>query len=160
MVNTITARRPPRLTGKRPGKILMFKFQLLEVGLMCCLVTACSSPVIPITQEPTIPATSTALPTPASIRIFILTMPLISHQQAIIPTATAIIIPTQEPASKSITIPNAINTPAFACDCSRDYDCKDFDTQRQAQTCYNDCGGNNWSRLDGDDDGRACESLP
>lgn len=46
------------------------------------------------------------------------------------------------------------------CDCSRDYDCGDFSTHAQAQACYVSCGSNNWSGLDSNKDGQACESLP
>lgn len=43
-----------------------------------------------------------------------------------------------------------------------DLDCGDFRTQREAQDFFEACGGpaNDPHRLDGDDDGLACESLP
>ncbi|NMC34041.1 MAG: hypothetical protein GYA36_16495, partial [Veillonellaceae bacterium] len=53
-----------------------------------------------------------------------------------------------------------IAPPGGVCNCSIDYDCGDFSTHAQAQACYDSCGGNNWSRLDADYDGYACESLP
>jgi len=49
-----------------------------------------------------------------------------------------------------------------ACNCAIDYDCSDFSTHREAQDCFECCGGStsfNWSRLDRDRDGVACESL-
>lgn len=49
------------------------------------------------------------------------------------------------------------------CNCSIDYDCDDFSSHAAAQACFTQCGGSksyNWSRLDGDHDGSACESLP
>jgi len=50
------------------------------------------------------------------------------------------------------------------CDCDRNlYDCRDFQTQAEAQTCYNYCmetTGNDVHRLDGRGDGTACRSLP
>ncbi len=50
------------------------------------------------------------------------------------------------------------------CDCSRNlYNCSDFATQRQAQGCYELCKrvkGSDVHKLDGDMDGRVCESLP
>lgn len=50
------------------------------------------------------------------------------------------------------------------CDCDRNlYDCRDFQTQAEAQTCYDYCmetTGNDVHRLDGRGDGRACRSLP
>lgn len=53
-----------------------------------------------------------------------------------------------------------IVVPSGGCDCGRDYDCKDYNSHSAAQACYDQCGGNNWSRLDSDGDGLACESLP
>ena len=43
-----------------------------------------------------------------------------------------------------------------------DYDCSDFSTQAQAQKVYVDAGGpaSDPYRLDADDDGKACDSLP
>ena len=49
------------------------------------------------------------------------------------------------------------------CNCSIDYNCSDFATHAAAQECFESCGGGpgyNWSGLDGDGDGEACESLP
>jgi len=45
---------------------------------------------------------------------------------------------------------------------SNDYNCDDFSTQPEAQTFYRKVGGlgNDVNRLDGDEDGEACESLP
>jgi hypothetical protein len=43
-----------------------------------------------------------------------------------------------------------------------DYNCDDFDSQPEAQTFFKKVGGtsNDTYRLDGDKDGKACESLP
>lgn len=50
------------------------------------------------------------------------------------------------------------------CDCDRNlYDCRDFQTQSEAQTCYDYCmetTGRDVHRLDGSGTGRACKSLP
>ena len=46
--------------------------------------------------------------------------------------------------------------------CSRNaYNCDDFTTQPEAQRIFESCGGisNDIHRLDGDNDGIACESL-
>jgi hypothetical protein len=45
---------------------------------------------------------------------------------------------------------------------ARDYDCADFATHKQAQKFFKRHGGPQRDpyRLDGDDDGRACEDLP
>ncbi|MBK1669306.1 hypothetical protein CKO28_14810 [Rhodovibrio sodomensis] len=45
-------------------------------------------------------------------------------------------------------------------DRDRDCDCGDFATQAEAQAFYEDAGPGDPHRLDGDGDGRACESLP
>jgi hypothetical protein len=72
------------------------------------------------------------------------------------PTATPrptapIIVPTSPP-------------PAAVCSCSGDsYNCSSFSTHRQAQACFSYCisqGRGDIHRLDGDNDGVACESLP
>lgn len=55
---------------------------------------------------------------------------------------------------------NSVITQPDFCNCSRDYDCINFATHQAAQSCYLFCGGNNWSALDADRDGIACESLP
>lgn len=52
---------------------------------------------------------------------------------------------------------------ASSCDCSGNvYNCSDFKTHAEAQTCFESCGGtsNDVHRLDRDKDGIACETLP
>lgn len=55
-------------------------------------------------------------------------------------------------------------TPTGCLTCSANvYDCEDFSTQAEAQACYEYClalTGEDVHRLDGDDDGVACERLP
>ena len=50
------------------------------------------------------------------------------------------------------------------CDCSGNlYNCSDFNTQAQAQQCYEHCmrvTGQDVHRMNGDGDGRVCEALP
>ena len=49
------------------------------------------------------------------------------------------------------------------CSCSGNvYNCDDFGTHREAQACYEKCGGvnNDVHQLDRDKDGSACETLP
>jgi len=50
--------------------------------------------------------------------------------------------------------------PSFTCSYNA-YNCPDFSTHREAQSVFEACGGvsNDVHRLDGDDDGIACESL-
>lgn len=56
-----------------------------------------------------------------------------------------------------------LTTLSSPCNCSIDYDCADFTTHAAAQACFSACGGStsyNWSALDRDRNGSACESLP
>ena len=50
------------------------------------------------------------------------------------------------------------------CDCAGpDLNCDHFATQEEAQACYDYCKARGYGdvfRLDGDNDGSACESLP
>ena len=60
--------------------------------------------------------------------------------------------------------PTPTATPAPVCECWANlYNCSDFGTQAEAQTCFDFCMatvGYDVHRLDGDGDGIACESLP
>lgn len=62
--------------------------------------------------------------------------------------------------------PRPSNTldPNRPCDCLPNYDCANFQTHQEAQTCFDYCGGSaayNFAELDGSDrDGIVCESLP
>lgn len=73
--------------------------------------------------------------------------------QQVIPTATAVpIIPTAKPPNNNTV-----------CECSGNiYNCSDFSTHNEAQSCFEYCGGvnNDVHKLDADHDGIACESLP
>jgi len=68
------------------------------------------------------------------------------------------------PPPPSPTPPPATPPPAPVCDCSGNiYNCSDFSTHAAAQACYDYClslGVGDIHRLDGDNDGIACESLP
>jgi micrococcal nuclease len=71
--------------------------------------------------------------------------------------------PTAVPTSAPAVVPTS-PPPAAVCDCSGNiYNCSDFSTHAQAQACYDYCvsqGRGDIHRLDGDNDGVACESLP
>lgn len=74
----------------------------------------------------------------------------------VVPTA----IPTP-PVSVPTTVPTS--PPPAVCNCSGNiYNCSDFNTHAAAQACFEYCGGVNHDvhRLDGDNDGIACEVLP
>jgi micrococcal nuclease len=71
--------------------------------------------------------------------------------------------PTPVPTSAPAVVPTS-PPPAAVCDCSGNlYNCSDFSTHAQAQACYEYCisqGRGDIHRLDADNDGIACESLP
>jgi hypothetical protein len=54
--------------------------------------------------------------------------------------------------------------PPKVCECNKNlYNCSDFSWESHAQACFLYCKGQGKGdvhRLDGDNDGRACESLP
>jgi len=100
------------------------------------------------TPTPTKTRTRTATPTRT-------TAPTRTPTRTITPTPTITRTPTRTPTP---------TLPAAVCDCSGDiYNCSDFSTQAEAQACYDYCwslGCGDIHRLDGDNDGIACESLP
>lgn len=76
------------------------------------------------------------------------------------PTATTIVAPT----ATSVSTPTPMPTMAMQYICSSDaYNCSDFATQAEAQAVFDYCvnlGFGDIHRLDGDGNGKACESLP
>jgi hypothetical protein len=84
------------------------------------------------------------------------------------PTATATATqPPVEPTPTLTATPTATPTqpvPSGPCSCQANtLNCSDFDTQSEAQACMNWCisqGRGDIHRLDNDNDGIACESLP
>jgi hypothetical protein len=98
------------------------------------------------TPTPTATTTSTSTPTPT-------------------PTATE---PSGEPtATDTPTVtptPTATEVSSGPCPCQADtLNCSNFSTQPQAQACFDHCvnqGAGDIHRLDQDNDGVACESLP
>ena len=85
-------------------------------------------------------------------------LPLVSKS---VPTPTEPPPPTNTPAPVPTARPTP-TTPPY--DCSSDlYNCSDFSTRVQAQTCYDYCiagGYGDVHDLDRDNDGIACEELP
>ena len=79
------------------------------------------------------------------------------------PTPTTVIISNPIISTQASNSSSGSGSSGSVCNCNIDYDCCDFSTHNAAQTCFESCGGSssyNWSRLDGDSDGIACESLP
>jgi hypothetical protein len=114
------------------------------------IVNAFNTEDVPQVEPPPspTPAPPTATPVP--------TEPSAATAAPILPTDTAVPLPptdTPQPAE-----------PAPVCTCSGDtYNCSDFSTHAQAQACYDYCkslGRGDIHRLDRDNNGIACESLP
>ena len=91
-------------------------------------------------------------------------LPAIMRAEDSTPTPTATHQPPPPPTNTPI--PTATNQPLPAgCSiCSYDaYNCSDFNTQSQAQSCHDYCWqqvGYDVHGLDADNNGEACESLP
>ncbi|MGZ8892990.1 MAG: hypothetical protein ACXW1R_08710 [Halobacteriota archaeon] len=103
-----------------------------------------------ITETPTVQATATNVATATKA-----------------PTATPTSRPCPTPSLfASITPTPSVITPTASapCNCNGpDLDCANFATHAQAQACHNYCkslGKGDVFRLDGDNDGSACELLP
>ncbi len=112
------------------------------------------------TLTPTITRTPTITLTPT-----ITNTPTITLTPTITPTSTRTFTPTPTrtltPTITRTFVPLPTSTPI--CNCNIDYDCSNFSTHNQAQACFVYCGGSstyNWSNLDANNDGIACESLP
>lgn len=102
------------------------------------------------TPSPTPTATQTGTPTPTGT-----------------PTATGTATATGTTTSTPTVTPTVTPTAtanASSIECGFDaYNCSDFDTHADAQFVFDFCGGqsgNDIHRLDADNDGDACESLP
>lgn len=81
------------------------------------------------------------------------------------PTLTPTPLPTNTPVPATATAVPTTEPPPSGCSiCSYNaYNCSDFDRQRDAQACYDYCWeqvGYDVHKLDRDNDGVACESLP
>lgn len=77
--------------------------------------------------------------------------------------AAPLLNPTARAGDSPLPTATAPSGGTSVCNCSIDYNCSDFSTHSEAQACFSSCGGSttfNWSGMDGDHDGQACESLP
>lgn len=124
----------------------------LSVGLFALLAIAqpgSGQTIPPTIYLPIIARPSLLTPTPTA---------------TLVPTGTPTTTPTSTPISTSTATPTATATTQMLDICDHDaYNCSDFDTQAEAQTVYNYCvalGFGDIHRLDSNNDGKACESLP
>lgn len=106
--------------------------------------TPAPTPTATPTAAPTTTATPTSTPTPTPT-----TTPTPT------PTLTPTPAPTPTPTATAVSIDEEVSIPPVPSD--GDYDCSHFDTQRQAQEVY-ERDTSDPHRLDGDDDGEACET--
>lgn len=115
--------------------VSLLVFLILWFGLLTTRAQSESFTYLPIVAKPLPTATATPLPTP-------------------VPTAVPLPTPTVDPCSGA----------ASSCSCAGNlYNCADFNTQCEAQACYEKClieTGQDIHQLDRDNDGIACESLP
>jgi VCBS repeat-containing protein len=103
---------------------------------------------------------------------FWINLPLVIYRESPPPSETPSPEPTETtppPPTETTTPPPPQPTPTIDgvpgfCTCTGpDLDCADFSTQNQAQACFEHCkslGYGDVYRLDGDNDGKACEALP
>ncbi len=117
-----------------------------------------------LTPLPTLAAFSTVAPQQASTAGATPTLTPATPSPPGSPTPTASLqpsAPTPPTVTPSPTTENA--SVPFFCDCSLGdiLDCEDFDSQAEAQACFEHCGGtaNDVFNLDADGDGIACEEL-
>jgi len=131
-------------------------FAFLVIFLL--LVSGCSAPS-PVTTYTSTTSLPSQLPTttPASTTV--------TPAQTVTQLATITVVPitkvTPAPTARVTTVPTTSGG-TVVCDCSSDrYNCADFSTQAAAQACYNYCitqGIGDIHGLDGDKNGKACES--
>jgi len=125
-----------------------------------------------LTAMPT--ATATSTPTPRPTKTPQPTKPPTTSTVApTLPPAPTSTVPPVVPPTKTpqptavpteLSAPTEAPPPAAICDCSGNvYNCSDFGTHAQAQACHDYCislGCGDIHKLDRDNDGLACESLP
>lgn len=118
---------------------------------------------VPIATAPTV--TSTITPTNTFVPVVTATSPsTATSTPTFTPTPTETLIPSPTLTETPAPTPTATQIPSGPCLCSGDlYNCSDFQTQAAAQACFDFClqvTGIDIHRLDRDNNGVACESLP
>jgi len=123
--------------------------------------------VLEPTQQPTVTVAITATPTEQprpTVKPAVVPSPTKEPQ----PTATTAPPPKPTPTTRPAPKPTPTTAPPppvtydYPCEAG-DCNCSDFPTHAEAQRIFEQHGGspsNNWSGLDADNDGIACESLP
>lgn len=156
-------------TGKN-GKPIIIMVAIFLIICLCCVGTLAWDSILPKpTPTPTFTLTSTSSPT-LTATITLTSTLTITPTIIFTPTPTNTPTPTSTPTfTPTITrTPRPYIAPTVTsgapCSCTGDlYNCSDFAYQSQAQACFNYCktqGVGDIHRLDNDNDGNACESLP
>ncbi len=119
-------------------------------------------PGLAATPTPTMTATGTATVTPTSSVTPTATP---TGTSTLTPTVTNTATPSQTPTkTPTATVTPTRSAPSGCGTCAFDaYNCSDFSTQARAQACFDYCMalvGYDVHRLDADNNGVACESLP
>lgn len=143
--------------------IILLTILIVLTSILCSSETEIQSPKkiieIPIETE-ALTATKTKIELPT---LLFTPTNKPANTKAAVPSKTFIDLPTIGPSPSPWIYKSSTPRPTPLCYCNRDYDCVHFGTQRDAQVCFNYCRGsatNNWSNLDSDHDGVACEELP
>lgn len=145
---------------------------LLALFLLLTTSLACGSPPSQ-TPEPTIDiaqaigATQTAAAALTQVNI-IITVPTNTVEPSATTAPTLITLPTDTflppPTNTIVVIIPTLPPATGACSCNGDtYNCSDFSSHSSAQECFNYCvsiGRGDIHKLDSNNDGNACESLP
>ena len=138
----------------------------MRILLIAVLVAACggTAPSVPGAAVTPVPLVATAAPLTSAPTLRVTPIPTLA------PTAVPTAAPTPEPTIAPTRTPTKAPTPKPAAgyytppgwDGVSDVNCGDFDTHAHAQSFFIGQGGpsSDPHRLDADNDGIACESLP
>lgn len=158
VANTAKPLPPPQTHPQHQPKSKPKRFAWFELGAAIGASIICGL-LIHVLLAVTSPTQST-LPVETRI-IFVTATPTATPRQV---TATPTRRPTSTPRPTPTTVSRSAPAPGLTiCNCNTDiYNCSDFNTQREAQTCFNYCNPRRGDihKLDADNNGQACESLP
>jgi hypothetical protein len=137
----------------------------LIFGIGCLLLGLLSLANMPARSVGAAPqqATPTFTPTPVPTPITPTAWSFLPYMRRSAPSPTPVSSSTPTPTGTLTPTPTT-TAESGPCLCYADlYNCSDFDTQAEAQACYDHCmalGYGDIHGLDGDGDGIACEGLP
>lgn len=143
--------------------LLTFLLLVGAQGITSVYLPIISKQPAPVATAPTVTATIT--PTNTFVPVVTATSPsTATSTPTFTPTSTETPIPSPTSTETPVPTSTATQIPSGPCLCSGDlYNCSDFQTQAAAQACFDFCvsvGAGDIHRLDRDNNGVACESLP